>query len=136
MQTANINIRTDSNLKRKADALYNKLGLTMSTAINMFLKESVRTNSLPLSLKLDEPNEETIKAIEESKEIVKNKKSKGYTNIKDLRKALGVWVNTQWKLEGIIECHIEPNWLLEYQYFESQLILMCIRVGSHNELFK
>ena len=40
------------------------------------------------------------------------------------------------KLEGIIECHIEPNWLLEYQYYESQLILMCIRVGSHNELFK
>lgn len=56
----------------------------------MFLKESVRTNSLPLSLKLDEPNKETIKAIEESKEIIKNKKSKGYTNIKDLRKALGV----------------------------------------------
>lgn len=90
MQTANINIRTDSNLKRKADALYNKLGLTMSTAINMFLKESVRTNSLPLSLKLDEPNEETIKAIKETKEIINNKKTKGYTNIKDLRKALGV----------------------------------------------
>ena len=90
MQTANINIRTDSNLKRKADALYNKLGLTMSTAINMFLKESVRTKSLPLSLKLDEPNEETIKAIEESKEIINNKKTKGYTNIKDLRRALGV----------------------------------------------
>ena len=90
MQTANINIRTDSNLKRKADALYNKLGLTMSTAINMFLKESVRTNSLPLSLKLDEPNEETIKAIKDTKEIINNKKTKGYTNIKDLRKALGV----------------------------------------------
>lgn len=90
MQTANINIRTDSNLKKKADALYNKLGLTMSTAINMFLKESVRTKSLPLSLKLDEPNEETIKAIEEGKEIIKNKKIKGYNNIKDLRKALGV----------------------------------------------
>ena len=40
------------------------------------------------------------------------------------------------KLEGIIECHIEPDWLLEYQYYENQLILMCIRVGSHNELFK
>ena len=90
MQTANINIRTDSNLKKKADALYNKLGLTMSTAINMFLIESVRTNSLPLSLKLDEPNEETIKAIEEGKKIIKNKKIKGYNNIKDLRKALGV----------------------------------------------
>ena len=91
MQTANINIRTDSKLKKKADLLYNKLGLNMSTAINMFLMESVRTNSLPLTLKLNEPNEDTLRAIEESKEIVKNKKSKGYNNIKDLRKALDVW---------------------------------------------
>lgn len=90
MQTANINIRTDSNLKKKADTLYNKLGLNMSTAINMFLVESVRTNSLPLSLKLDEPNKKTLKAIEESKKIIKNSKSKGYTNIRDLREALEV----------------------------------------------
>ena len=90
MQTANINIRTNSNLKRKADILYNKLGLNMSTAINMFLLESVRTNSLPLSLKLNEPNMDTIKAIKESKEIIKNKNSKGYSNVRDLRKALGV----------------------------------------------
>ena len=90
MQTANINIRTNSNLKRKADILYKKLGLNMSTAINMFLLESVRTNSLPLSLKLNEPNMDTIKAIKESKEIIKNKNSKGYSNARDLRKALGV----------------------------------------------
>ena len=90
MQTANINIRTDSNLKKKVDTLYNKLGLNMSTAINMFLVEPVRTNSLPLSLKLDEPNKKTLKAIEESKKIIKNNKSEGYTNIRDLRKALGV----------------------------------------------
>ena len=38
--------------------------------------------------------------------------------------------------EGHRDCHIEPDWLLEYQYYENQLILMCIRVGSHNELFK
>lgn len=40
------------------------------------------------------------------------------------------------KLSGIIECHIEPDFLLEYQYYDTELILMCIRVGSHNELFK
>lgn len=40
------------------------------------------------------------------------------------------------KLFGIIECHIEPDFLLEYQYYDTELILMCIRAGSHNELFK
>ena len=39
------------------------------------------------------------------------------------------------ELNGIIECHIEPDFLLEYQYFDNELILMCIRVGSHSELF-
>ena len=90
MQTANINIRINYSLKKQAVNLYNKLGLNMSTAINMFLAESVRTNSLPLSLKLNIPNEETLKAVEESKKIIKNKKVKGYTNIKDLREALQV----------------------------------------------
>ena len=90
MQTANINIRISYSLKKQAVNLYNKLGLNMSTAINMFLAESVRTNSLPLSLKLNIPNKETLKAVEESKKIIKNKKVKGYTNIKDLREALQV----------------------------------------------
>lgn len=67
MQTTNINIRTNVNLKKKAENIYNKLGLNMSMAINLFLVESVRTRSLPLSLKLDKPNETTIKALEDAK---------------------------------------------------------------------
>ena len=90
MQTASINIKTDINLKKKASLLYNKLGLNMSTAINMFLLESIRTNSLPLTLSLDEPNDTTMRAIRESEKIIKNKNSKSYKNIKELRKALGV----------------------------------------------
>ena len=90
MQTGSINIKTDINLKKKANLLYNKLGINMSTAINMFLLESVRTNSLPLTLSLYEPNNDTLRAIEESEKIIKNKKSKSYKNIKELRKALDV----------------------------------------------
>lgn len=33
------------------------------------------------------------------------------------------------------ECHIEPDWLLIYKKYESELILMLIRMGSHSELF-
>ena len=33
------------------------------------------------------------------------------------------------------ECHIEPDWLLIYKKYESELILMLIRTGSHSELF-
>lgn len=33
------------------------------------------------------------------------------------------------------ECHIEPDWLLVYQYREEQLILLLVATGSHSELF-
>ena len=39
-------------------------------------------------------------------------------------------------LDGIMECHIENDFLLEYQYYDEQLILMCVRASSHNELFR
>ena len=34
------------------------------------------------------------------------------------------------------ECHIEPDWLLVYQYRNEELILLLIDTGSHSELFK
>ena len=33
------------------------------------------------------------------------------------------------------ECHIEPDWLLVYQYIDDQLILVLVSTGSHSELF-
>ena len=37
--------------------------------------------------------------------------------------------------EGCRECHIQPDWLLIYEIFETELILYLIRCGSHSELF-
>ena len=33
------------------------------------------------------------------------------------------------------ECHVEPDWLLIYKKYESELILMLVRTGSHSDLF-
>lgn len=32
------------------------------------------------------------------------------------------------------ECHIEPDWLLVYQYVDNELILLLINIGSHSEV--
>ncbi len=55
MQTTNINIRTDKELKENCEKLFEDLGLTMSTAINIFLRQSLRTGGLPFEVKLDTP---------------------------------------------------------------------------------
>lgn len=91
MATTNLNIRTEKEIKEQAEVIFSKLGLNMTTAINMFLRTTIRENGIPFNLKLDIPNNTTIMAIEEGRKIAKDKSVKGYTNIDDLRKALEVW---------------------------------------------
>lgn len=60
MATTNLNIRTDKAIKDQAEEIFNELGLNMTTAINIFLKASIRTHGIPFELKLDMPQETTI----------------------------------------------------------------------------
>ncbi len=39
------------------------------------------------------------------------------------------------KFKNCYECHIEPDWLLVYQYFNDKLIIVLIETGSHSDLF-
>ena len=63
--TTNINVRVDKEVKRKAEAIFSELGLNMSTAMNMFLRYSVRYGGIPFDLRIDTPNEETRAAIDD-----------------------------------------------------------------------
>ena len=51
MAAANINIRTDSELKAKAQSVLSDLGLDMSAAINIFLNQIVYTKAIPFEIK-------------------------------------------------------------------------------------
>ena len=57
MATTNLNIRTDKEIKDQAEAIFNELGLNMTTAVNMFLRTAIRENGIPFELKLDVTNE-------------------------------------------------------------------------------
>jgi len=65
--TTNLNIRIDEKLKRDAEAIFSELGLNMSTALNLFLRYSVRYGGIPFELRIDKPNKTTIDAIEDVK---------------------------------------------------------------------
>ena len=90
MATTNLNIRTDKDVKEQADKIFAELGLNMTTAINMFLRTTIREHGIPFALKLDVPNDVTVAAIEEGRRIASDKRVKGYTNIEDLKAALEV----------------------------------------------
>ena len=86
----NLNIRTDAEVKAAAEQLFEALGLNMSTAVNIFLRQAIRQGGLPFEVKMDVPNETTAAAIAEGHALMQDKNAQGYTNMKDLRAALEV----------------------------------------------
>ena len=45
--TTNLNIRTDKDVKEQAEQIFNELGLNMTSAVNVFLRTTIRENGIP-----------------------------------------------------------------------------------------
>ena len=84
MATTNISIRMDSDLKAQADALFSELGMNLSTAFNIFVRQSLREGGIPFEIKMEQPNKETIAAMLEAERIAKDPNVKGYTDLDEL----------------------------------------------------
>lgn len=82
--TTNISIRMDSDLKAQADALFAELGMNLSTAFNIFVRQSLREGGIPFEVKLEQPNKETIAAMLEAERIAKDPSVKGYNDLDEL----------------------------------------------------
>ena len=81
--TTNISIRMDADLKAQADALFAELGMNLSTAFNIFVRQSLREGGIPFEVKLEQPNKETIAAMLEAERIAKDPSVKGYRQVHD-----------------------------------------------------
>lgn len=88
MATANLNIRTDKEIKDQAEQIFAELGITMSTAVNIFLRTAVREHGIPFALKLDVPNDTTAEAIEEGRRMLKDPTAPRYSSMESLKAAL------------------------------------------------
>lgn len=87
-ETSNISIRMDAELKSRADALFADLGMNISTAFNIFVRQSLREGRIPFEITLNEPNKETIAAMLEAERIAKDPSIRGYTDVDELLKVL------------------------------------------------
>lgn len=80
----NMSFRVDRNLKKQADELFKNLGMNTSVALNMFLTQSVREQSIPFIPSMEVPNARLISAIEEVEAIESGKiKAKKYKTFED-----------------------------------------------------
>ncbi len=82
--TTNISIRMDAELKSQADELFAELGMNISTAFNVFVRQSLREGGIPFEVSLNQPNRDTVAAMLEAEKIVKDPAVKGYTEMNQL----------------------------------------------------
>lgn len=82
--TVNVTFRMDSDLKRQADSLFAELGMSLSTAFNIFVRQSLRDGGIPFDISLEKPNKETIAAMLESERIARDPNVKKYDSVKEL----------------------------------------------------
>ena len=88
MATTNISIRMDSDLKSQADALFSELGMNLSTAFNIFVRQSLRDGGIPFEIKMDQPNKETMAAMLEAERIAKDPNVKYYSDVEEALREL------------------------------------------------
>ena len=87
-KTTNISIRLDSDLKKRADELLADLGLNMTTAVTIFLRQVIRRQGIPFDVARSVPNNETIEAMNEAKRIANDTSVAGFSNLDELFKEL------------------------------------------------
>ena len=54
MSKTSMSIRLDSEVKEQAQQVFNSLGMDMTTAINIFLRQAIQYQGLPFDVRLDE----------------------------------------------------------------------------------
>ena len=86
MKNVNVTLRVDEDLKRQADTLFAELGLSMTTAFNIFLRQSVREQQIPFRVTKHVANAVTLAAMDNAE---KGEDLYGpYDSVSDLMEAL------------------------------------------------
>ena len=89
MPMTNITMRIDSKLKADLQELVSNLGMDMTTFVTLAAKQAVREQRIPFEISMKTPNEETLAAIEEVREMKKNPTlGKSYTDVDEMMKEL------------------------------------------------
>ena len=78
MANVTTSIRMDADTKKAATELLNDLGLDLSSAVNIFLKQVVLQGGLPFQVKYPQYKQEVLEAMEEAKTISRNPETKSY----------------------------------------------------------
>ena len=86
--TTNFSVRIDSNIKKQCEAMYGELGINLTTAINVFLRQSLRVGGFPFDVRMEQPNKETMAAMLEAERITRDPSIQRYSDVEEALRAL------------------------------------------------
>ena len=85
-----ISVRTDEKVKSQASTLLADMGLDMSTAVNMFLRQVILQDGIPFKVEYPKPSRSLKKAIKESEKLINDPNAKTYKNFQELLDEMGI----------------------------------------------
>ena len=88
MATTTVSFRTDAELRKEADLFFETVGMTMSTAINLYLRKIVMEQRIPFEISVPAMSKESISALKEAEELKKPGVGKVFKTVDELRKDL------------------------------------------------
>jgi len=84
-KSANLNIRIDPETKQKAEILFKSFGITVSDAVNIFLRQSLMMGGLPFEMRQPRYNAKTEAAMQEAEDIIAGRvTTKSYSSAREL----------------------------------------------------
>lgn len=86
--TTNICVRIDTELKAQAEALFSDLGMNLSTAITVFIRQAVRENRIPFEITRDKPTGRTAAAMRAGEAMARDPQARSYQDPEELFREL------------------------------------------------
>ena len=96
--TVNLNVRVDEDLKHRAESIFNELGMNLTTALNLFLRSTVRYGGLPFELRLEQDSRtksqmeaDILRKVEEAEaDIAAGRTRDAYDSLRQLSEKHGI----------------------------------------------
>ena len=84
VNTTDVVIRLDKQLKEDAEELFARFGMDITTAVNIFIHQSLLHYKIPFEIKMPVPNAETVAAMMEGERLSRDPNTKSFTSIEEL----------------------------------------------------
>ena len=89
-ETVTVSLRIEKELKEQAETLFNALGMNMTTALNIFMRQAVRQGKIPFEVSLNTSNAETLAAMQETEDMISGRLPKHPQSVDSLFEELEI----------------------------------------------